>query len=60
MVQPDNDERTVRLEERYAEIFRPELGTIKGVTAKLHKISKTPSALRISPHGGEGAEKDGR
>jgi len=26
----------VRLKERYAEIFTPELGTVKGVTAKLH------------------------
>ena len=26
----------VRLNERYAEIFKPELGTVKGVTAKLH------------------------
>ena len=26
----------VRLKERYAGIFKPELGTVKGVTAKLH------------------------
>ena len=36
VVEPDNDERIVRLKERYAEIFKPELGTVKGVTAKLH------------------------
>ena len=36
VVQPDKDERTVRLKERYAEIFKPELGSVKGVTAKLH------------------------
>ena len=36
VVQPDKDERTVRLKERYAEIFKPELGGVKGVTAKLH------------------------
>jgi len=36
VVEPDNGERIVRLKERYAEIFKPELGTVKGVTAKLH------------------------
>ena len=34
VVERDNNERIVRLKERYAEIFKPELGTIKGVTAK--------------------------
>ena len=36
VAEPDNDEPIVRLKERYAEIFKPELGTVKGVTAKLH------------------------
>ena len=29
VVEGDNDERIERLKERYAEIFKPELGTIK-------------------------------
>ena len=36
MVEGDNDKRIERLKERYAEIFKPKLGTVKGVTAKLH------------------------
>ena len=36
MVKGDNDERIERLKERCAEICKPELGTIKGITAKLH------------------------
>ena len=36
VVKGDNDERIERLKERYAEIFKPELGTVKGVTANLH------------------------
>ena len=36
VVERDNDEHIVRLKERYAEIFKPELGPVKGVTAKLH------------------------
>lgn len=36
VVEGGNDERIVRLKERYAEIFKPKLGTVKGVTAKLH------------------------
>jgi len=36
VVERDNDERILRLKKRYAEIFKPELGTLKGVTAKLH------------------------
>ena len=46
----------MRLKERYAEIFKPELGTVKGVTAKLHlkdnirpvfqKARPVPYALR--------------
>ena len=36
VVKPDNNERIVRLNERYAEIFKPEPGTVKDVTAKLH------------------------
>ena len=40
MVERDNNERIERLKERYAEIFKPELGTGKGVTAKLHLKDK--------------------
>ena len=68
VVERDNDERVERLKERYAEIFKTELGTAKSVTAKLHlkdnvkpvfqKARPVPYALR--PRGGEGAEKDGR
>ena len=36
VVERDNDERIVRQKERYAEIFKPGLGTVKGVIAKLH------------------------
>ena len=36
VVEGDNNERIERQKERYAEIFKPELGTIKGVSAKLH------------------------
>ena len=56
VVEPDNDERLVRLKERYAEIFKPELGTVKGITAKLplkdnvkpvlQKARTVPYALR--------------
>ena len=56
VVEPDNDERIVRLKERYAEIFKPELGTVKGITGKLHlkdnvkpvfqKARPVPYALR--------------
>ena len=35
-VEPENDERIVHLNESYAKIFKPELGTVKGVTDKLH------------------------
>ena len=56
VVEGDNDERIERIKERYAEIFKPELGTIKGVTAKLllkdnvkpvfQKARPVPYALR--------------
>ena len=36
VVESDNDEPIVRLKERYAETFKLELDTCKGVTAKLH------------------------
>ena len=32
----DSDVRVERLKEQYAKIFKPELGTVQGVTAKLH------------------------
>ena len=68
VVERDIDESIERLKERYADIFKPELGTVKGVTAKLHLkdnvkpvcVEGTPSALRIAACCGEGAEKDGR
>ena len=49
-VDRDNDIRIERLKERYAEIFKPELGTVKGVTAKLHlKENATPVFQRARP-----------
>ena len=49
-VDQDNDIRIERLKERYAEIFKPELGTVKGVTAKLHlKENATPVFQRARP-----------
>ena len=33
VAEPDNDEFIVRLRERYAGIFKPHLGTVKGATA---------------------------
>ena len=39
----DTDSRVEGLEELYAEVFKPGLGTVKGVTAKLHlKENATP------------------
>jgi len=35
-VEQNNAVRIERLKEQYAEIFKPELGIVKGVTAKLH------------------------
>ena len=58
MVKGDNDEHIECVKERYAEIFKPELGTVKGVTAKLHlkdnvkpvfqKARPVPYALRTT------------
>ena len=49
-MEPDNDEPIVRLKERYAEIFKPELGTVKGVTAKFHlKDNVKPVFLKARP-----------
>ena len=46
----DNDVRIERLKERYTEIFKPELGTVVGVTAKLHlKEDATPVFQRARP-----------
>ena len=36
VVEQDDNERIESLTERYAEIFEPELGMVKGVAAKLH------------------------
>ena len=42
-VSQDTDIRVERLNKLYAEVFKPELGTVKGVTAKLHlKGNATP------------------
>ena len=56
VVEQKNDERIGQLKERFAEIFKPELGTVNGVTAKLHikdnvkpvfqKARPVPFALR--------------
>ena len=56
VVEGDNDKHIEHLKERYAEIFKPEVGTVKGVTAKLHlkdnvkpvfqKAHPVPYALR--------------
>ena len=49
-VKQNEDVRIERLKEQYAEIFKPELGTVKGVTAKLHlKENATPVFLRARP-----------
>ena len=46
----DDDARVERLKQQYAEIFRPELGTVQGVTAKLHlKENVTPVFQRARP-----------
>ena len=56
VVKGDNDKHIECVKERYAEIFKPELGMVKGVTAKLHlkdnvkpvfqKARPVPYALR--------------
>ena len=44
----DSDERVECLKGQYAEIFKPELGTVKGVPAKLHlKENATPVFQRL-------------
>ena len=49
-VKQNEDVRIERLTEQYAEIFKPELGTVKGVTAKLHlKENATPVFQRARP-----------
>ena len=49
-VKQNEDVRIERLKEQYAEIFKPELGTVKGVTAKLHlKENATPVFQRARP-----------
>ena len=46
----DNDVRIERLKERYTEIFKPQLGTVVGVTAKLHlKENATTVFQRARP-----------
>lgn len=46
----ENDERIEHLKERYAEIFKVELGTVKGVTATLHlKENAKPVFQRARP-----------
>ena len=46
VVEGVNDERIERLKERYAEIFKPELGTVKGATAKLHLKQNVKSVFQ--------------
>ena len=49
----DSDERAECLKGQYAEIFKPELGTVKGVPAKLHlKENATPvfQRARLVPY----------
>ena len=49
-VKQNEDVRIERLKEQYAEIFKPKLGTVKGVTAKLHlKENATPVFQRARP-----------
>ena len=36
VVERDNDQRIISLKKHYVEIFKPELGTVKGVISKLH------------------------
>ena len=49
-VTQNEDVRIERLKEQYAEIFKPEIGTVKGVTAKLHlKENATPVFQRARP-----------
>ena len=49
-VSQDRDIRVERLKKLYAEVFKPELGTVKGVTAKLHlKENATPVFQRACP-----------
>ena len=47
VVEPDNDERIVRLKQRYAEIFKPELGTCLLYTSPSPRdglLSRMPSS----------------
>ena len=44
-VEQNNDVQIGRLKERYSEIFKPELGTVKGVTAKLHLKENAPTVF---------------
>ena len=49
-VDQDNDVRIERLKEQYREIFKPELGTVKGVKAKLYlKENAKPVFQRARP-----------
>ena len=49
-VSQDTDIRVERLKKLYAEVFKPELGAVKGVTAKLHlKENATPVFQRARP-----------
>ena len=46
VVERDNDKRIECLKERYAEIFKPELWTVKGATAKLHLKENAKSVFQ--------------
>ncbi|KAK2566762.1 Transposon Tf2-6 polyprotein [Acropora cervicornis] len=45
-VDQDNDVRVERLKEQYREIFKPELGTVKGVKAKLYLKENAKSVFQ--------------
>ena len=45
----DTDSRVEGLKELYAEVFKPELGTVKGVTAKLHLKENATVFQRARP-----------
>ena len=50
LVDQDNDVRVERLKEQYRKIFKPELGTVKGVKAKLYlKENAKPVFQRARP-----------
>ena len=51
VVERDNDDRIERLKGCYDEIFKPELGPVKGVTAKLHLKDNVKPVFQKAPPG---------